>query len=264
MTQIFLISNDDGVHAKGLAVLAEVLAQLGTVYIVAPHRERSGASHSISLSVPLRLEKMPDRPYSKHVYSVTGTPADCVMMALDQVLPEKPACVLSGINRGANLGVDTLYSGTVGAAMEAAMMGVLSMAISSVGHYGDHFHYETAAQIARQIFQSRESLSWRPGTVLNLNVPALPLASLKGVVGASLGRMFHDKSFYQNMDPTGQPYYWLGPLGKEFAPIEDSDCYKIDKGFAVVTLLKPSFLDEEAHPIMCKNLETITFQGAGP
>lgn len=254
---IALLCNDDGIHAPGLAILGEALANICEVYIVAPHIERSATSHCITISEPLRLEKLPDRSYSKNVYSANGTPADCVMIGLDKVLPKKPHWVVSGINRGANLGVDTLYSGTVGAAMEAAMHEVKAFAVSSVGRYGDHFHYDTAAQVLLSILEYEHEIEWGKYMMININVPALPFDSLKGITAASVGRLLHDKSFYKNLDPNGKPYYWLGSIGTDFENIPGSDCNLIDAGFATVSALRPSFLDEENHAKLADKLGKI-------
>ncbi len=244
--KLFLLCNDDGIHAPGIRTLAEALHDLAEIYIVAPDMEKSASSHAISINIPIRIEAFPGTKDCQHLYAVNGTPADCVMVALRKILPRKPDWILSGINRGGNLGHDTLYSGTVGAAMEGAINGIRSMAISSHGLYGDNFHYETAAQIVRKILLDESKIPLEPGKIFNINVPTMPLSSIRGVVAATLGRRVYENDIVESRDPGGKPYYWLGGAGKNFKDIPGSDCNLVDEGYATISILAPSLLDAEA------------------
>jgi len=250
---IFLLSNDDGVHAPGIRALAEAVKPLGKVVVVAPHVERSASSHAITIHSPLRVEE-----FAPDIYAVEGSPADCVMLACRRLLHRKPTWVLSGINRGANLGVDTIYSGTVGAAMEATIMGFPSMAISCLGKTKDKLHYETAGKIVAQLLQHHDQLlEVAKAGVININVPNLPFNQIKGVRTATLGRRLYDEEMVQGMDPRGRPYYWIGSGGDMFEDMPGSDCELTDKGFVAMSVLKPSFLDLQTNGILEKRLGSV-------
>ncbi|MCX6118179.1 MAG: 5'/3'-nucleotidase SurE [Proteobacteria bacterium] len=240
---LFLLSNDDGVHAPGIRALAKSVRDLGDVVIVAPHVERSAASHSISIHVPLRMEQI-----EAGTYAVEGTPADCIMIACRKLLRRKPNWVLSGINRGANLGIDTIYSGTVAAAMEGVFHGIPSIAVSSFGKAKDSLNYESAGQVVRKILESPDVFAEAmQGGMLNVNVPNLPFESLKGIRVAGLGKRMYDEDMHEGTDPRGRPYYWIGAGGDMFQDIQDSDCVLIDQGFVTVSVLRPSLLSVEGN-----------------
>lgn len=250
---LFLISNDDGVHAPGIRALAKVAARFGEVIVVAPHVERSASSHAITIGSPLRVEEIED-----NVFAVEGTPADCIMLACRRILSRKPTWVLSGINRGANLGIDTLYSGTVGAAMEGSILGFPAMAISSLGKPRDRIHYETAAEISFRLLENKglvEDIA-RLG-VININVPNLPLADIRGVRIATLGRRLYSDEMIQGIDPRGRPYYWIGGGGDGFEDIPNSDCDLTKQGYATVSFLKTSFWDEGINKTLQTRLEKV-------
>ncbi len=250
---LFLLSNDDGVHAPGLRALAKVASRFGEVVIVAPHVERSASSHAITIGTPLRVEEVED-----NVFAVEGTPADCVMLACRRILSRKPSWVLSGINRGANLGIDTLYSGTVGAAMEGTILGFKSMAISSLGKPRDRIHYETAAEITFRLLQSKGAVEDIAALgVININVPNLAMDDIKGVRIATLGRRFYSDEMVQGIDPRGRPYYWVGAGGDQFEDIPNSDCALTEQGYVSVSFLKASFWDEGINKTLQGRLEKV-------
>ncbi|GLO59922.1 5'-nucleotidase SurE [Vibrio sp. MACH09] len=231
-----LLSNDDGVHAEGLNMLAKELADLAEIIIVAPDRNRSGASNSLTLETPLRVSQ-----FSDNVYAVQGTPTDCVHFALNELLKDDlPDLVLSGINHGANLGDDVLYSGTVAAAMEGHFLQVQSIAFSLVG--SDNF--ATAAKIARQIVEQHLQSPIPTNRLLNINVPDVPFEQLKGQQVTRLGARHHAENMIKQKDPRGHDVYWLGPPGKEQDAGEGTDFYAIEHGMVSIT---PMQVDLTAH-----------------
>lgn len=202
-----LLSNDDGVYAQGLNTLARALADLAEIVIVAPDRNRSGASNSLTLEQPLRVDLI-----APNTYSVQGTPTDCVHFALNELLKDDlPDLVLTGINHGANLGDDVLYSGTVAAAMEGHFLGVQAIAFSLVGTA----NFTTAAQIARQLVEQHLNAPIPTNRLLNVNVPDRPFEELAGIQVTRLGARHHAESMIKQKDPRGHDIYWLGPPGKE-------------------------------------------------
>ena len=238
---LFLLTNDDGVHAPGIRALADAVKGMGEVTIVAPHVERSAASHAISIHQPLRVENIHDG-----VYAVEGMPADCVMLALRKLMKRRPNWILSGINRGGNTGVDTLYSGTVHAAMEGAMHGHRAMAISCHGR--SNLRYDTAGKVVQTLLENQSWLSHVPErSTVNVNVPSLPFEELKGIRIAGLGRRIYEDEIVEGIDPRGRPYYWIGAGGEMFEDIPESDCLLIDQGFVTVSILRPSLLDEKSN-----------------
>ncbi len=243
---LFLITNDDGVHAPGVRMLANAVKDLGDVIIVAPHVERSASSHAISIHLPLRLEQV-----EPNIYAVEGTPADCVMLAIRKLLRRKPNWVLSGINRGANLGVDTIYSGTVAAAMEGTLHNIPSIAVSTFGKAREHLHYESAAKVVRMLLEQPDVLGEVTRSALvNLNVPNLPFEKLKGISVTSMGRRIYEDEMQEGTDPRGRAYYWIGAGGEMFEDIPKSDCVMIDQGFVTASVLRPSFLDEQGNALL--------------
>ncbi|WP_341661964.1 5'/3'-nucleotidase SurE [Vibrio sp.] len=231
-----LLSNDDGVHAEGIHAMADVLSSLAQVTIVAPDRNRSGASNSLTLEQPLRVKALSER-----IYSVQGTPTDCVHFALNELMKDElPDLVLSGINHGANLGDDVLYSGTVAAAMEGHFLGVQSIAFSLAGKV----NFQTAAHVAKQMVEQHLNAPIPTNKLLNVNVPDLSLNELKGICSTRLGARHHAEPMLKQQDPRGCDIYWLGPPGKEQDAGEGTDFYAIEQGFVSVT---PIQVDLTAH-----------------
>lgn len=226
-----LVSNDDGYLATGINVLTLALEKIAEVVVVAPDRNRSAASNSLTLSNPLRVSEV-----SPHRYKVDGTPSDCVHLALTGFLEFEPDLVVSGINHGANLGDDTIYSGTVAAAMEGRFLGLPSIAVSLVGQNLEHF--ETAAAVAAQLVQKIGRSALPRDVVLNLNVPNIALADLKGVRATRLGFRHKSEQILKDTDPYGRPIYWVGPAGAGQDAGEGTDFHAIEQGYASVTPLK--------------------------
>ncbi len=203
-----LISNDDGYLAPGLAALAEAVATVAEVTVVAPERDRSGASSSLTLDRPLRVH----RGHNGFLY-VEGTPTDCVHLAVTGLLEREPDMVLTGVNAGANLGDDVLYSGTVAAAIEGRFLGLPSMAVSLVGEEPSHF--TTAARVAVSLMQRLARHPLPADTILNVNVPDLPWEALEGFEATRLGHRRRAEPVIRATDPRGRPIYWVGPAGPE-------------------------------------------------
>lgn len=225
-----LVSNDDGVLAPGIRMLATQLASIAELEVVAPDRNRSGASNSLTLTRPIRIKKM-----ENGYYSVEGTPTDCVHLALTGFLEQSVDMVVSGINEGGNLGDDILYSGTVAAAMEGRYLGLPAIAISMVG---DNIqHYETAALIAKQLVLQLSVNRLPSQTILNVNVPDLPLDQIKGMQVTRLGTRHAAEPVVKEYDPRGRPIYWVGPPGLEADAGVGTDFYAINMGYVSITPL---------------------------
>ncbi len=226
-----LISNDDGYLAPGIRVLAEHLAAVADTRVVAPDRNRSGASNALTLTQPLRVHR-----HSNGMVSVEGTPADCVLLAING-MDEQPAdMVVSGINNGPNMGDDVLYSGTVAAAVEGRHLGLPAIAISMASHQPQHF--ETAGQVAAELVQRMTSHPLPGDTILNVNVPDLPYDELKGFKSTRLGNRHKSEPVIPTKDPRGETVYWIGPAGAEADAGEGTDFYAVKSGFVSVTALQ--------------------------
>jgi 5'-nucleotidase len=226
-----LVTNDDGYLAAGIQTLAEAAKGLGTVTVVAPDREQSATSHSLTLHYPLRVRRASDS-----VQVVDGTPTDCVMLAVGELLEERPDFVLSGINHGANLGDDVLYSGTVAAAMEATILGIPSIAVSHAGK--DHDHIGDWAEVLAALLQQLMTRGDFPKeTLLNVNLPAVPPDEVKGVVVTNLGRRAYVGSLTRAKDPNGREYFWIGGGESKWWGGPDSDFRAVHSGHIAVTPL---------------------------
>lgn len=225
----FLISNDDGITARGIQVLSEQMAELGKVTIVAPDQNRSGASNSLTLELPVRVRQTGER-----TYSVSGTPTDCVHIALTGLLDRDPDMVVSGINAGANLGDDVIYSGTVAAAMEGRFLGLPAIAVSLV--FSDRpEHYGTAARAVALVVERLRKDPLPADTILNINVPDLPWRDIRGLEVTRLGHRHRAEPVVKALDPRGRPMYWIGPAGpgQDAGPGTDFDA--IRRGFISIT-----------------------------
>jgi len=215
-----LISNDDGYFAPGLACLAEHLAKVADVVVVAPERDRSGASNSLTLDRPLKLSRA-----SNGFFYVNGTPTDCVHLAVTGMLDQQPDMVVSGINSGANMGDDTIYSGTVAAATEGFLLGIPSIAVSLVSK--EFAHYDTAARVAVDLVQrfarKKHSLPW----LLNVNVPDIPYEQLQGTAVTRLGKRHKAEPVVKASNPHGETVYWVGAAGKAQDAGEGTDFHAL-------------------------------------
>ncbi len=236
-----LLSNDDGVHAPGLAAMARALSALGEVRVVAPDRNCSGASNSLTLENPLRVVEL-----ENGFYSVKGTPTDCVHLAINGLWDHwQPDLVVAGINAGANLGDDVLYSGTVAAATEGRHLGLPAVAVSLVGRALNH--YDTAAEVAAQIIRELPHHPLPPMHILNINVPDLPREELTGIQVTRLGYRHKAESMINTLDPAGRAIYWLGPPGSGADAGPGTDFDAVNQGKVSVTPLQ---IDLTAHPML--------------
>src|SRR5512135_2226280 len=225
-----LLSNDDGYLAPGLACLARALMPLAQVDVVAPERDRSGASNSLTLTQPLRAQKA-----DNGFYFIDGTPTDCVHLAITGLLETEPDIVIAGINRGANLGDDVIYSGTVAAAMEGRFLGLPAIAVSLVGKAGAHF--ETAAQVVIRLVEKLRREALPADTILNVNVPDVPTAELAGFEATRLGHRHKAEPVIRAADPHGNPVYWVGGPGPEADAGPGTDFHAIRRRFVSITPL---------------------------
>ena len=227
-----LLSNDDGYFAPGLEHLAQAMATLGEVTVVAPERDRSGASNSLTLDRPLTVR----RAHNGFIH-VNGTPTDCVHLAVTGLLKELPQVIVSGINHGANMGDDTIYSGTVAAATEGFLLGIPSFAISLSSKPGTHF--ETAAKVAVDLIQRyvRQPPN-APAWLLNVNVPDVPHAELRGVRTTRLGRRHKAEDVIETRNPRGETVYWVGAAGPAADAGEGTDFDAVANGYVSVTPLQ--------------------------
>ena len=241
---VILVSNDDGIHSPGIHILADALRSIGDVYIIAPDRERTAASHALTLHKPLRLEKLGDK-----IYSVNGTPTDCVNLGVNGLLHKKPDIVVSGINKGGNLGDDVTYSGTVSAAFEGTLLGIPSFAVSQVAD--SDYKFETAAKFALYLTSLIKEQSLPPGVLLNVNVPNLDMAEIQGVKITRQGKRIYDQTaVVEKVDPRGKKYYWIGGGRLSWENMEDSDFSAIEEGMISITPLRLDLTEYNAIKIL--------------
>lgn len=225
-----LVTNDDGILAPGIGLLGEVCQAVGTVTVVAPDREQSGTSHSLTLHRPLRPTRRPDG-----TFQVDGTPTDCVLMALGGLLPEKVDIVVSGVNHGPNMGEDVLYSGTVAAAMEAVTLGVPGVAISFTG--SDPEVLLTYRDLLVGLVRRITAQAFPAETLLNINLPDRPADQVKGVRVAKLGSRYFSEGLTRMQDPRGRPVYWIGGGSITWTGEGDTDHLAVQEGYVAITPL---------------------------
>ncbi|MET1253789.1 5'/3'-nucleotidase SurE [Aliikangiella maris] len=232
-----LLSNDDGVDAPGIIILEKVLSQKHTVTVVAPHRNRSGSSNALTLDNPIRCKQL-DNGY----YSVSGTPCDCVHLGSHRIMHQMPDIVISGINRGANLGDDVHYSGTVAAAMEGRSMGFPAIAVSLAGN--ECYNYVTAAKVIERMLQHLGEYPLTSNIILNVNVPDLPIEDIKGYQITRLGSRHRADTIVAGEDPRGETVYWLGPPSQPQDIGEGTDFNALINGYVSIT---PLIIDYTAY-----------------
>ena len=232
-----LLSNDDGVHALGIKVLYEELSKFADVTVIAPDRNCSGASNSLTLLNPLRAQTL-----DNGFISVNGTPTDSVHLGISQLMDELPDLVVAGINNGANLGDDTLYSGTVAAATEGRHMGMPAIAVSLVGK--EEGYYKTAAIVAAQFIKRLQAHPLPSDQIININVPDVPISALEGVKVTRLGHRHKAETMRRMQDPWNRDIFWYGSLGQELDASEGTDFHAIKQNFASIT---PLTVDMTAH-----------------
>ncbi len=231
-----LISNDDGYRAEGLQHLTDALKSLAAITVVAPERNRSGASNSLTLDVPLRLAS-----FGEDRYYLNGTPTDCVHMAISGLFEHEFDMVVSGINDGANLGDDTLYSGTVAAAVEGRFLGLPAIAVSLVNNSSGHdtvSHFGSAARVAAELVMRLQRVPLGAATILNVNVPNLPYEQLKGTQVTRLGFRHRSEPVVRALDPKGKEVLWVGPAGGEQDAGPGTDFHAIANGYVSITPLQ--------------------------
>lgn len=236
-----LLSNDDGVYADGLKALRSALATTADLQVMAPDRDRSGASNSLTLSSPLRVVQVSDK-----VACVQGTPTDCVHLALTGYLPKVPDMVVSGVNCGANMGDDVWYSGTVAAAMEGRFLGLPAVAVSLVASHTDEHHFETAGEVAKVIVGQIIKEPLPAGTILNVNVPNIPLDELDGYEVTRLGTRHQSQAAIKRADPRGGDIYWIGPAGEEADAGLGTDFDAVRRNKVSITPLRVDLTDYKA------------------
>jgi 5'-nucleotidase len=243
-----LLSNDDGYQAPGLLALAAALRQVAEITVVAPDRDRSGASNSLTLDVPVRAQVT-----EGGVIRVNGTPTDCVHVAITGLLDHEPDMVIAGINAGANLGDDVLYSGTVAAATEGRFLGFPAMAVSLTSHTPRHF--ATAARVARQLVERLQVRPLAADTIINVNVPDIPYEELRGFRATRLGHRHKAEPVVRMTDPRGHAVYWVGPAGPEQDAGQGTDFHAVRNGFVSVTPLQVDLTRHSAVAMLADWLE---------
>lgn len=233
---MILVTNDDGVYSPGIQLLAKRLRELDTTVIVAPDRERSAAGHSMTLHRPLLIEEL-----KEGMYSVNGTPTDCVNIAVKGLLKELPRLVVSGINKGPNLGDDVTYSGTVAGAIEGILLGIPAFAISLNGR--KDFHFADAAEVALVTARRVLEQGLPAGTLLNVNVPNLPIQELQGTRITRLGKRIYHQMTVERIDPRGKKYYWIGGGEPDWEREDGTDFDAVDRNMVSVTPLHLDLTD---------------------
>ncbi|MCI0469873.1 MAG: 5'/3'-nucleotidase SurE [Nitrospirae bacterium] len=236
---LILVTNDDGIHSHGITALFNAMKEVGTAYIVAPDRERSAVGHALTLHRPLRVEEL-----SENVFSVNGTPTDCVALAVNKLLPRKPDLVASGINKGANLGDDITYSGTVSAAIEGTILNVPSFAISLVGE--KPFRFETASEFAIIVAKYILNKSLHYDTLLNVNVPNIERGLVKGIKLTKQGKRIYDNAILEILSPWGDKHYWIGGGTPYWEHGENMDIQTVMDGYVSITPIHLDLTNYEA------------------
>lgn len=252
---MILITNDDGVYSPGIQILAKRLREFDRVTIVAPDRERSAAGHSMTLHRPLLIEEI-----KESVFSVNGTPTDCVNIAVKGLLKETPKLVVSGINKGPNLGDDITYSGTVAGAMEAILLGIPAVAISVVAR--KDFRFAEAAEVAAGISRRILEQGLPAGTLLNINVPNVSVADLQGTAITRLGKRIYHQMTVERVDPRGKKYYWIGGGEPDWEREPGTDFDAVDRNLVSVTPLHLDLTDHASFERL-RSLETTLYSSPG-
>lgn len=250
-----LISNDDGIHANGIQTLAAKLSQNHEVYVVAPDRERSATGHALTLHKPIRIEEMDlSFPVAK-AYSVSGTPSDCVKLALNALLDVEIDVLVSGINHGPNLGSDVIYSGTVSAALEGAIHGIPSIAVSLVNGFEKMADFSHGAEFINQFLPTAMKVGIPAKSILNINIPAVSLHHFAGIQIAELGTRMYTDSYEKRIDPRGGVYYWLAGEIIETGEADDSDVEAIRNNMVAISPVHYNLTNYNALTLLKEKLE---------
>ena len=231
-----LVSNDDGYRAPGLSAMVEAVSDFGEVTVIAPNQDRSGASNSLTLTVPIRVEQI-----ENGYFVCSGTPTDCVHLGITGLMPQEPDMIISGINNARNLGDDVLYSGTVGAAMEGRFLGLPAIAVSLAGD--DPIHFDTAGNVVRQLLEKMLQTPLSPSNILNINVPDLPRDQINGWQATRLGGRDRACPAVRATDPVGKDIYWIGDAGVEQDAGPGTDFFAIAQGYVSITPLTADMTD---------------------
>ena len=231
-----LVSNDDGYRAPGLSTMVEAVSDFGEVTVIAPNQDRSGASNSLTLTVPIRVEQI-----ENGYFVCSGTPTDCVHLGITGLMPQEPDMIISGINNARNLGDDVLYSGTVGAAMEGRFLGLPAIAVSLAGD--DPIHFDTAGNVVRQLLEKMLQTPLSPSNILNINVPDLPRDQINGWQATRLGGRDRACPAIRARDPVGKDIYWIGAAGVEQDAGPGTDFFAIAQGYVSITPLTADMTD---------------------
>ena len=231
-----LVSNDDGYRAPGLSAMVEAVSDFGEVTVIAPNQDRSGASNSLTLTVPIRVEQI-----ENGYFVCSGTPTDCVHLGITGLMPQEPDMIISGINNARNLGDDVLYSGTVGAAMEGRFLGLPAIAVSLAGD--DPIHFDTAGNVVRQLLEKMLQTPLSPSNILNINVPDLPRDQINGWQATRLGGRDRACPAIRATDPVGKDIYWIGAAGVEQDAGPGTDFFAIAQGYVSITPLTADMTD---------------------
>lgn len=238
---LILVTNDDGINSDGLIALYMAMRELGEAYVVAPDRERSAVGHALTMHRPLRVEQL-----SENIYTVNGTPTDCVVVAVEKLLNRRPDILVSGINRGANLGDDITYSGTVSAAIEGTLLGIPSVAISMVYENGEPIRYKTASKFAKRLISFILENPLPEDTLLNVNVPNVDERDIKGVKFTRQGKRVYDNAIHETYDPWGRKHYWIGGGTPSWSSDNDTDITAITENYISITPLHLDLTNYEA------------------
>ncbi len=244
-----LLCNDDGISSPGIVEMARQLSEIGKVWVVAPDQERSAASNSLTLSHPLRVKQFPFPVNVEAALAVSGTPADCAKFALANVFKDKPDMVVSGINRGPNMGVDVFYSGTVAAAFEGAFKGISSFAVS-LDSFSATADFSIAAKWAANLIKQIATTQGAAARVYNINVPAIEDSLIKGVCVTRTGKIDYAESYHEREDPNGKPYYWVCGNPRILDSALEFDVGAVKSGFVSVTPLGIDLTDREFLPAL--------------
>ena len=240
ITMVILVSNDDGIQSEGIRCLEEALMNVGEVYTVAPDKEQSAVSHSLTLHRPLRIEEV-----APHRFAVNGTPTDCINIAVKGFLPVRPDLIVSGINKGPNMGDDITYSGTVAAALEGALLGIPAIAVSLVT-FTPPYHFQAAAEFSAMLAAEIRTPRFPADSLLNVNVPNLLPDQIRGYRFTRQGKRHYGENIDVRTDPRGRKYYWIGGDDLGFDPIEGSDCVAVHDGYISVTPLRADLTHHSA------------------
>ena len=238
-----LVSNDDGIHAPGLRALVDRLDETGEVSVMAPMTEQSATSHSLTLHRPLRVRRMGERRFA-----VEGTPSDCVLLGVKRFLEHRPDLVVSGINQGPNMGEDVIYSGTVAAAMEGALIGIPSVSFSLATW--EERDFAAAAEIANRVVARLLEMDLPPRFLVNVNVPPLAAEEIRGFRVTRLGRRVYNDAVIRKTDPRGHEYYWIGGGAPTWEPSPDTDFAAVEEGFVSLTPLRLDFTDDAGFEVL--------------